>query len=71
MAKKKEGWTKCLRCGRTYKAGMPHEQFCKGKVPRGAKCVNCGTASRLSLKQCRGCNQIVCECCVEDGSHVH
>ena len=70
MAKKKEIRVKCERCGRTYTLGMPHQQFCRGKVPRGAKCVHCGEGDRLRLNQCR-CDQIVCECCLEDGTHDH
>lgn len=58
----------CERCGATYAAGAPHRVFCRGKVKEGDECVCCGQDDLDFLKEC-ACGEIVCECCVEDGTH--
>jgi hypothetical protein len=64
---------KCERCGLEYKQGGPHAMFCRGNVPPGSKCVECGANAEeddiVELSECQGCGEIVCDCCKEDGTH--
>lgn len=62
---------KCARCDLTYTMGAPHFAFCRGKVPKDGKCIHCSNDEHDSLKECRSCGQIICDCCEESGEHQH
>ncbi len=61
---------KCVRCGRMYDEGMPHEMFCQGRVPKGSVCIECGEDDHGLLSECKDCGEIVCDCCIDNNEHV-
>jgi hypothetical protein len=67
MAKKR---VKCDRCGLEYDEGAPHMMFCRGAIPEDAECVSCGQDDPAFLLECSSCGEVVCECCMEDGTHT-
>ena len=69
MGKQESELETCGRCGPTYARGAPHQAFCRGKVEEGDTCVACGCDDLDFLKECRSCGEVVCESCVEEGTH--
>jgi hypothetical protein len=54
----------CVRCGRKYDLGAPHQAFCRGRVPRNSKCSQCGAKEYLR-EHPRRPGVIVCDACLE------
>ena len=61
----------CSRCGRKYQKGYAHlhAMFCRGRVPKGATCVECGESDHELLSECRSCGEAVCDACIDSDEH--